>query len=63
MKEYFTNFFPHIYEISFLMNDNKINTNHKHVESCTVTLVDLRLNNDDDRLKRIKQYYKQKLMR
>ena len=57
IKEYFANYFLHMSDVTFDMQNNAMDVHQKHVEPWKVTLVDTGQNtNTGGRLKRVKQY-------
>jgi len=59
IKEYFNNYFLHISDVTFSMQDNSIEVNRKNAESWKITLVDTGDNTmTGGRLKRVKSYVK-----
>ena len=57
IKEYFANYFLHMSDVSFDMQDNKMYVHEKNVEPWKVTLVDTGENSmTGGRLKRVAQY-------
>lgn len=59
IKEYFSNYFLHMSDITFSMQENRMIVHQKRVEPWTVTLVDTGVNSmTGGRLKRVKNYLK-----
>jgi len=57
IKEYFSNYFLHMSDVTFNMKENKMEVHHKRAEPWTVTLVDTGKNTmTGGRLKRVAQY-------
>ena len=57
IKEYFANYFLHMSDVTFDMNNNTMEVHHKNAETWKVTLVDTGDNTQTGgRLKRIKDY-------
>lgn len=53
-----------IYRVISYMHNNKLKADHMHVNLCMITLINIKLiPMISNPLKRIKQYYEQKLMR
>ena len=59
IKEYFANYFLHQSDVTFSLEDNKMNVHERRVEPWNVTLVDTGLNSmTGGRLGRVKEYIK-----
>ena len=59
IKEYFANYFLHMSDVTFDMQQNDMNVHHRHVEPWKVTLINTGLNtNTGGRLKRVQEYIK-----
>ena len=59
IKEYFSNYFLHMSDVTFSMQENRMIVHQKRVEPWTVTLVDTGVNSmTGGRLKRVKNYLK-----
>ncbi len=59
IKEYFANYFLHMSDITFSMNDNKMHVHSENAEPWNVTLIDTGLNTmTGGRIKRIESYIK-----
>ena len=59
LKEYFANYFLHQSDVTFSLEDNKMNVHERRVEPWNVTLVDTGLNSmTGGRLGRVKEYIK-----
>ena len=59
IKEYFSNYFLHMSDITFCMKNNKMKVHHKRSEPWTITLVDTGDNTmTGGRIKKIYQYVK-----
>lgn len=59
IKEYFANYFLHMSDVTFCMQDNEMKVHHKRVEPWNVTLVDTGEHSmTGGRLKRIAEYVK-----
>ena len=59
IKEYFANYFLHQSDVTFTMQDNKMEVHQNYSESWKVTLVDTGENTmTGGRLKRVKEYVK-----
>ena len=59
IKEYFANYFLHQSDVTFSLEDNKMNVHERRVEPWNVTLVDTGLNSmTGGRLGRVKEYLK-----
>ena len=59
IKEYFTNYFLHMSDVTFDIKNNQMNVHQERAESWTVTLVDTGENTmTGGRIKRIKDYIK-----
>jgi glucose-1-phosphate cytidylyltransferase len=59
IKEYFSNYFLHMSDVTFCMKENKMEVHHKHAEPWTVTLVDTgNITMTGGRIKRVEQYIK-----
>ena len=59
IKEYFSNYFLHMSDITFCMKNNKMKVHHKRSEPWTITLVDTGENTmTGGRIKKIYQYVK-----
>jgi len=57
IKEYFSNYFLHSSDVTFDMQNNRMEVHHKHAEPWRVTLVDTgEKSMTGGRLKRVKQY-------
>ncbi len=57
IKEYFSNYFLHMSDVTFDMNDNKMEVHNKHAEPWRVTLVDTgEFTMTGGRLKRVSHY-------
>ena len=57
IKEYFANYFLHMSDVTFDMNNNQMHVHEKHVEPWKVTLVDTGLKtNTGGRLKRVAKF-------
>ena len=63
IKEYFANYFLHMSDVTFDMQQNDMNVHHRHVEPWKVTLINTGLNtNTGGRLKRVQEYIKDEKM-
>ena len=59
IKEYFSNYFLHMSDVTFCMKKNKMEVHHKRVEPWTITLVDTGVGTmTGGRIKRIEEYVK-----
>jgi len=59
IKEYFSNYFLHMSDVTFCMKKNKIEVHHKRAEPWTITLVDTGEGTmTGGRIKRIEEYIK-----
>jgi len=59
IKEYFSNYFLHMSDVTFCMKNNKMEVHHERSEPWTVTLVDTGENTmTGGRIRRIEQYIK-----
>ena len=59
IKEYFANYFLHMSDVTFDMQNNEMNVHHKHVEPWKVTLVNTGHDtNTGGRLRRVEEYIK-----
>tara|TARA_B110000003_G_C16603344_1_gene516532 strand:- start:876 stop:1646 length:771 start_codon:yes stop_codon:yes gene_type:complete len=59
IKEYFANYFLHMSDVTFSMQENRMTVHQKRVEPWTVTLVDTGVNSmTGGRLKRVQNYLK-----
>ena len=59
IKEYFSNYFLHMSDVTFCMKENKMEVHHKRVEPWTITLVDTGEGTmTGGRIKRIEEYVK-----
>ena len=59
IKEYFANYFLHMSDVTFDMQQNDMNVHHRHVEPWKVTLINTGINtNTGGRLKRVQEYIK-----
>ncbi|NCB38072.1 MAG: glucose-1-phosphate cytidylyltransferase [Erysipelotrichia bacterium] len=59
IKEYFANYFLHMSDVTFDMQNNSMEVHHRHAEPWRVTLVDTGENTmTGGRLKRVKEYIK-----
>ena len=57
VKEYFNHYFLHMTDITFKVENNKMEVHHKHAENWNITLVDTGYDTmTGGRLKRIKEY-------
>ena len=59
LKEYFSNYFLHMSDVTFCMKKNKMEVHHKRAEPWTITLVDTGEGTmTGGRIKRIEEYIK-----